>query len=180
MNLRILYYYPTSLSEFFSYILINTIVNFCCSDRHCNSYTLVDFFYNLLIQIWGDDDLLCLHFLKILVSVLVVILVVVMFDQLSEYITKSNGFLYPRSVNQAVTNLHCCGCIVAGRSKSLSCLNELLDDADSLSHHRELHFFVFSIRLLKLPHGLFHCSKGFFVVPILVNLYLGTSIIEIG
>ena len=123
------------ISEFLPDVLVNTVIDGCCGHRLLDANTLVDLGDDLWVQVRSHDDVFLLHFLEVLVGFLVVALLVVVLDHLGEHITKTNGLLDAWGVHKLVANLHGSGGIVGGRSKGLTSLNELFDDANSLAHH---------------------------------------------
>ena len=92
------------------------------------------------IEIWSHDDILLLHFFEILHGILEVVLVEVVLDQLGKDVAQSDGFFNSLGVNELVTDLHGRCAVVA--VERFSGLNEFLDDADSLSHEGQFHFFA--------------------------------------
>ena len=129
------------ISELFPYILINTVtIHHIIILRHGNAAALVYFFHDMRIEIWSHDDILLLHLFKILHGILEVALVEVMFNQLGKDVAQSDGFFNSLGVNELVTDLHGRCAVVA--VERFSGLNEFLDDADSLSHEGQFHFFA--------------------------------------
>lgn len=100
-----------------------------------------------------------------------------MLDQLSENIAKTNGLFHSGLIDKLVADLH--GGLAIITIQSFSRLNEFLNGSDPLAHHTEFDLLAIGARFLQLSHSLLHGSKSLFVVSILINLNLGTSIVEI-
>lgn len=158
-------------------IFVNSIIVSCSLVWNLNSTFFVNIIHNLRVEIWGNCDVFLFHLVKVLVGFLEAVLLEVVLDQLSEDISESDCLLNTWSVNQLVTDLHCCSAIVA--IERFSCLNEPLNDTNSLFHLSKFHVLALSLRFFKLSHGFFHGTKSFFVISIFINFYLSTCIIEV-
>lgn len=146
--------------------------------RHGHTHSLIDLLDDRLVQIRRHDDLLPLHTLEVVERLLHVALLHVVLDELGKHVAQADRLLDALLLDESLAYLsHSLG--VAG-CEGLSGGDELLNVVYSFDECVLLEVLIGGVGLVELGLCLTHGSEGLFVVSVLVDLDLGTGVVEVG